>query len=197
MEISSMNESNLIDKNQQSKMINNTENKENIILICFDPNNQLKDLKKQMNQLNNNILCYSELESCIIFIQSIEKQKIFLITSDSSASQLLSHININYIFIFSLDNIQCEGSIINNSKIIGIYDDLHILCSSIQQQINLIQQQNHIWCFFDQNDCANRDLSKQANHFLWIQLFHHVLFNYLLKIYLFNKSFLKHYKHKT
>ena len=66
MEISLMN---------QSKMINNTENKENIIFICFDPNNQLNDLKKQMDQLNNNILSYSELESCIIFIQSIEKQK--------------------------------------------------------------------------------------------------------------------------
>jgi hypothetical protein len=123
-----------------------TPNKENITIICFDPNNEIVDSKKQFNQINGDVLFHTELESCITFIQSIEKQKIFLIIP-SSSSQILSHIinlhQIESVFIFYSNNDQCENLSLEDSKIIGIYDNLDLLCSSIQEQINLIDKHTH------------------------------------------------------
>ena len=39
----------------------------------------------------------------------------------------------------------------------------------------MIDQQSHTWSFFDQDEYANKDLSKQSSDFLWIQLFHDAL----------------------
>ena len=79
--------------------------KQTITLICFYSDDyETNNLKNQFEHINDNIHFYNELESCINFIQSIEKQNIFLIIP--SNSPILSHINnlhqINSIFIFGL-----------------------------------------------------------------------------------------------
>jgi hypothetical protein len=161
---------------QQSESVNKTENEENIILISFHPNNETKDLKKRLDEINNNVVFHTELELCIHFIQSIQKQKIFLITS---SFQILSHLTnlhqIDNIFIFCLSNEQYKHSLLDNSKIIGIYDNLDLLCSSLQEQIKLVNKQFYLWAFFDQDEYANKDSSKQSSEFLWFQLFPDVI----------------------
>ena len=120
------------------------------------------------------------MELCITFIQSIEQDKIFLIISSSSVSQLLSHIitlhQIDNVFISDSRNDQYEHLPLVYSKIIGIYDKLDLLCLSIKERIDLVGKQIHpSWCCFDQLEYATKDLSKQSNDFLWLHLFHTVL----------------------
>ena len=63
-----------------------------------------------------------------------------------------------------------------NLHIMGIYDDFNKLCFEIiEEEIDLIQKQFYKWIFFDTENYLTKDLSKQANDFLWIQLFHYVI----------------------
>ncbi len=151
---------------------NETANKESISFICFHSNNELDGFKQRLDHINNDFIFYTELESCINFIQSIRKQKIFLIIP---FSQLNYFDQIENIFMFCLDKNQNEYSSLQNSKVIGVFDNVDLLCSSIQEQINYIEKQSRTWCFIDQNEYATRDLTKQASDFLWLQLFHDVL----------------------
>lgn len=141
MEESTFNESKFIDQKQQYQIINEYEDKENIIIICFDPKNQVEHLKQRFNQINHNVIFHTELESCIISIQSNEKQNNFLIIS---SSQILSHINhlhqTNFIFIFSSNYDRDVLLSFENSKVSGIYDNLDALYSSVQEQINICEE---------------------------------------------------------
>ena len=140
---------------------------------------EIDDFKTQLCQINNSFGFHTEVESCITFIKSIKKQQILLIISDSYVSQLLSSIEIfhqiNFIFIYYSNKDQYKYFFHEDLNIIGIYQEFHLLISSIEEQIHLINKQYFKWTFFDQENSLTRDLSKQANDFLWIQLFHRVI----------------------
>jgi len=62
---------------------------------------------------------------------------------------------------------QYEYLLIDKSKIIDIYEEFETMCLSIEERINILNEQFFsLWCFFDQNEYANKDLSKQTNDFL-------------------------------
>jgi tetratricopeptide (TPR) repeat protein len=154
-------------------MVNKTVNKEKIIIICFDPDNYIEDLRTRLDQINCDVVFHTELESCIHFIQSIEEQKIFLIIP---SFRILTHFNqIDSIFIFILNNNRDALLSLENSKVIGIYDNTDLLYSSLQEQIKLIEKHISTWCFFDQNEYETKNLSKQSSNFLWLHLFHEVI----------------------
>ncbi|CAF1428936.1 unnamed protein product [Adineta steineri] len=147
------------------------EDEENIVIICFDPNNEFNDhIEYLKQQLNDSVIFYSELELCISFIKSIENEIISLI---------ISHLNnfnqIKNIFLFDVSNNSNECLSFEDSKIFGIYDKFDLLLTAIQKQINLIEKKMSRCCFFDQIQYENKDLSKQSNSFLWHQLFPDVL----------------------
>lgn len=150
---------------------------ENIIFIYFDENNQIQNFTKQ---IHNRIISHTSLESSLNFIQTIEKQKkIFFITLDSNIPQLLSNIDIfrrvDFIYIFYPKKDQYKYLFHENLNIIGIYHDMDLLCSSIQEQIHLINKENFKWSFFNQEKYLNKDLSKQTNDLLWLHLFHSII----------------------
>ena len=93
----------------------------------------------------------------------------------SCSSQIDSIHQIDSIFIFSKDNHRHTLLSAQNSKVIGIYNDIDLLISSILKQMQLIYKNIYNWCFFNQNEYGNKDLSKQANDFLYLRLFHHLL----------------------
>ncbi|CAF2706210.1 unnamed protein product [Rotaria sp. Silwood2] len=154
------------------KSINIDENDKNIILVCFDPANEFHDdteyLNKRLNQINSPLVFHSELESCITFIQSIDKEKVFVIISDSFASQILSYINnlhqVDFIFVFSSKKSQYEHLLFEYSKIIGIYDKFDLLCSSIDEQIDFVDKKFNKWTCFDQDEYLTKDLTEQLFH---------------------------------
>ncbi|CAF1328622.1 unnamed protein product [Adineta steineri] len=152
------------------------EDEENIIIICFDPDNEFNDhIEDLKQQINDSFIFYSELELCINFIKSIVDKTIFLIISPSSISQLNNFNQIKNIFLFDVSNNSNECLSFEDSKIIGIYDKFDLLLTAITKQINLIETKMSQCCFFDQIQYENKDLSKQSNSFLWHQLFPDVL----------------------
>lgn len=158
-------------------MINIPEDKETIVLICFDPNYEIQNLEKNLHRINDNdIVFHINVESCIKCIQSIQKQNIILITS---SCEILSHIidlhQILSIFIFTLNNDEDTFLSSENSKIIDIYTDINSLSSSIQKLINFIEKSIYKWCFFPQDQYTMNDLSNRTDEFVWLHLFHDVL----------------------
>jgi len=69
-------------------------NKEDTSFLWFDPNidscDDTENTKTQQRLINSYVIFHSELEKSIACIKSIENEKIFLITSESCASQFLS-----------------------------------------------------------------------------------------------------------
>ncbi|CAF3418300.1 unnamed protein product, partial [Rotaria sp. Silwood2] len=170
-------------EDEQSVSTYNDKNKESIILIWFDPNIGLSEdtekTKQQLCLIIDYVSFSSDLEQCITFIQSINKEKIFLITSGAKASEILSRVSsfdqIDSIFIFSMEKEQYNYVINDCRKTIGIYMNLDDLCKSIKEQIDLVDRQIQTFSFFDQHQLLTEDLSKESAEFLWFQLFNYVI----------------------
>ena len=160
-----------------------TENKETITLIWFDPNigscEDTERTQQRLRHINDYTIFYTDLQQCVTFIQSTSKEKILLITSGSKASALLPHITsvgqVVAIFIFCMKRDRYEHLLHEYSNIIGIYVTLNDLCQSIEQQVDLIDQQLQAFSFFDHHQKSTKDLSKQTAEFLWFQLFNYVI----------------------
>ncbi|CAF1525541.1 unnamed protein product, partial [Rotaria sordida] len=169
--------------NQLSIQPNDDENKESITLIWFDPNigshEDTEKTKEQLRFINDLVIFKTDLEDCVTFIQSIDKEKIFLITSGKKASQILSRIiscpQIDSIFIFCMKKERYEYLLSEYSKILDIYVELNNLCQSIREQVNLVNKQIQTFSFFDQHEKSTKDLSKESATFLWFQLFNYVI----------------------
>ncbi|CAF5102148.1 unnamed protein product, partial [Rotaria sp. Silwood1] len=119
-------------------------------------NNHTEQTKKQLYQIVDYVLFYTELESCISFIQTIHNEKIIFISSIYSTSQILSHIvtlpQLDSIFIFNWEKVNNEHLVLDNSKLIGIYDELDLLCLSIEEQVNFLDRHLQTFSFFDQDE---------------------------------------------
>ena len=153
-------------------MENRKENKESITIVWFDSDihlyNHAENINKRLRQINDYNLYYTGIDSCINYIQSINKDKIFLITSSigASQSQILSQINtlpqINSVFIFDFDKNQSNAFVVEHLKFIGLYTELDNLYSSIQEQIEFDDELFQTFNFFDQYKYLTQDLSKQT-----------------------------------
>ncbi|CAF4094153.1 unnamed protein product, partial [Rotaria sordida] len=162
----------------------NVENKESTTLLWFDPNigshEDTERTKQELRSINDFIIFYTDLKQCVTFIQSIKKEKIFLITSGSKAPQFLPLISdlsqVDSVFIFCMNKDKYQHLITEYPKIIGIYVYLNELCLSIRQQINLFNKQLQAFSIFDHHhQQSTKDLSKQSAEFLWFQLFHYII----------------------
>ncbi|CAF0853965.1 unnamed protein product [Rotaria sordida] len=164
--------------------MNRTNNKEDITVIWCDSkigsNDYVEQIKKQLRQINDFIVFHTQVESCISFIQSIHNEIVFFISSIYDAPQILPHIvtlsQIDSIFVFNWEKVDNEHLVLEHSKFIGIYDELDLLCLSIQEQVDLLDRDLQIFSFFDQDERLTKDLSKQTADLLWFQLYHDVLF---------------------
>ena len=177
------NETNSTISEQQSVPECIDENKEHITLLWFDPSIGLgkntETTMKRLREINDYVKFYADLDQCLVHIRSIHNEKIFLVISGLRASALLQHIStlhqIDSIFIFCMKKIKYEHLINEYPKIVGIYVDLNSLCVSIQEQVDLVEQQLETFSFFDQHQKSTKDLSKQSAEFLWFQLFNYVI----------------------
>ena len=133
------------------------QNKEISTLLWFDPkigsHEDTEVTQQQLRRINDFVLFHTDLDECVKCIQSISKEKIFLITSGAKATQLLplvSHLcQVDCIFIFCMKKDKYQHLINEHSKIIGIYTRLDQLCSSIREEVDLFQKQLHTFSIFD------------------------------------------------
>ncbi|UJR16983.1 hypothetical protein I4U23_003881 [Adineta vaga] len=167
----------------QYTMMHRTENKESITIIWFDPsigsNNDTERTKTRLRQINDYVVYHTDLDVCITYIHSIDKENIFLITAGSCASEILARIfnldQIDTIFIFCYRQAQYEHLLGQYSKIIGIYVKLDLLCTAIQEQVDIINKQTQSFIIYDRHQKSTKALSKQSAEFLWFQLFNDVI----------------------
>ncbi|CAF4337813.1 unnamed protein product, partial [Rotaria sp. Silwood2] len=146
----------------------------------MESNNYVEETKKQLRQINDYVVFYTELESCIAFIELIHDEKILLIISISDTIKILPHIEglsqIDSIFVFNWEKLGHEHLVVKHSKLIGIHNDLDLLCFSIEEQIDFLERHLQTFSFFDQDEYLTKDLSKQTADLLWFQLYHDILF---------------------
>ncbi|CAF5157376.1 unnamed protein product, partial [Rotaria sp. Silwood1] len=94
-------------------------------------------------------------------------------------SQILSHIvtlpQLDSIFIFNWEKVNNEHLVLDNSKLIGIYNELDLLCLSIEEQVDFLDRHLQTFSFFDQDELLTKDLSKQTIDLLWFQLYHDII----------------------
>ncbi|CAF1679201.1 unnamed protein product, partial [Rotaria sp. Silwood1] len=167
----------------QLLILTNKENKESITLIWYDPYigtyEDTEKTKEQIRLINDYIIFCNDFEQCIGLIQLIHREKIFFITSGSTASEILPIISafrqIDSIFIFCMRKNRYEYLLNEYSNIIGIYAHLDDLCQSIKEQIDLVHKQIQTFSFFDRHQKSTKDLSNDSAHFLWFQLFSYVI----------------------
>ncbi|CAF1019426.1 unnamed protein product [Rotaria sp. Silwood1] len=158
------------------------ENKENITLIWFDPNiesyEEIEKIKNQLRLINDYVIVCTDFEQCIRYIESIHREKIFLIISNLITLEILPQINsfiqIDSIFIFSIKKDQDKNLLNEYRKIIGIYINFDDLVQSIKEEIDFINNQIETFCIFDQYQILTKDLSKESAKFFLFQLFNYV-----------------------
>ena len=164
-------------------MLESTEgNKESITLIWFDPKigsrEETEMTKQQLREINDYVIFYTDLELCVNDIQSIKNEKILLITSGKQASDILPQISnlrqIDSIFIFCMKTERYQNLTNEYPKIIGVHTNLNELCTSIREQVDLVEKQLEVFSFFDHQQ-STQDLSTESGAFLWFQLFKHVI----------------------
>jgi hypothetical protein len=135
--------------NYQPVLTTNNENKESTTLVWFDPNigsrEDTEQTKQQLRLINDYVIFHTDLQLCLTFIQFIDKEKIFLITSGSKVSQILLHVSsldqVDSIFIYCMKINKYEHLLNEYPKIIGIDDNHNDLYKSIGQQIDLFNKQ--------------------------------------------------------
>ncbi|CAF3844178.1 unnamed protein product [Rotaria sordida] len=152
------------------------ENNENIQLIWLDNSNCPTHIQSKLVELNSTIQFSIDLNQCITLIQSIKDKQIILIVSMTLAQTILSQIHsyplLISVFIFCSNiNEQQKIKLMNEyKKILQIYSDYNLLIKSIEQIINIIEQQILSFNLFNQNKDFTNDLSKDSASFLWYQL---------------------------
>ncbi|CAF3756063.1 unnamed protein product [Rotaria socialis] len=154
--------------------MNDGENKESLTLIWFDSNTRsckyTQRIIRHIRLINDYVILCSEF---MRRIQSIDKEMIFLIISGEEAPQILSSIysvhNIYSFFIFNKEKTPCEDVLTEYSNVVGTYINLDDLCTSVKEQIDLVDKQTHTFAFFDQHQILTKDLSRESAKFLRFQ----------------------------
>ncbi|CAF5043532.1 unnamed protein product, partial [Rotaria sp. Silwood1] len=160
-------------------MVNTQENKEIITIVWYDSNihsyNARKNIDERLRQLNEYVEYYDDIESCMNYIQSIDNEKLFLITSSIGASQIHSFPQITSIFIFDFDESLKDELGCQYLKCIDRYTELEDLYLSIQEQLEFQDELSLKCSFFDQYEYSQQILSKQTSDLFWYQFVNKII----------------------
>ncbi|CAF2961087.1 unnamed protein product [Rotaria sp. Silwood2] len=155
---------------------------DDVLVIWYDAIiDSITDRKLFNDELNACINYFTDHQSCLDYVQSMQKSTIFFITSVYCARNIIPSIHklrqIDSIFITSVSDETIEDLLRNYSKIIGFFHDNKILTDAVQENIELAQKQKLTFSFYNQHQKSTRDLSKESALFLWFQLFKDVILN--------------------
>ncbi|CAF2118532.1 unnamed protein product [Rotaria magnacalcarata] len=159
-------------------------NFEGITLIWYDPRiNTTEDTKltaKDLREINDCVLLYSNQVDCVNYMRSVENEKIFLITSGKVAASIIHEIEglkqVDSIFIFCLKVKKYQDLLHKHEFIVGTYCECSALIDAIKQSVELLHRQLTAFSFYNEHkEKATRDISKESAEFLWFQLFKDVI----------------------
>jgi tetratricopeptide (TPR) repeat protein len=170
----------------EDQSMDRTVNMENITLVWYDVNintivEDTNESRNSLRDINDYVVNYHEQDECLNYIQSIQNENIFLITSGSCALAFVPLVHelkqIDSIFIFCREPIKYQHLLNQYQKIIGIYTEQQQLTHSIKEQVELLEEQVQTFRFYDQQQQqkSTRHLSEESAGFLWFQLFKDVI----------------------
>jgi len=164
---------------------------EDVTIIWFDQymddvanRNDAETTKTLLREINDYVLFFSRPDSCIDYIKSVSKEKIFLIMTGSYASEYLGKIHqlqqIDSVFIFCVYRAKYLPLKETYSKIIDVFTEQKDLMDSLRNNIELVTKQATVFGLFDGKQRSTRYLTRESASFLWFQLLTEVLKNIAL-----------------
>lgn len=145
------------------------ENLEDLTVIWLDEHSQNMDTKTRLRCFINFLKTFTELDSCLQYIQSIPDEHIFVIVSGQLSSSLILSIQelpqILHIYIF------CQHSEKYSSlKSSGIFTDQESLYHQLSKDVNHFYATRSTTISY-LTEKSLRDLTKEIGEFFWFQLF--------------------------
>jgi len=156
-----------------------TDNKEDLTLIWLDKSiNDSTDFPmifNKVHELIDYILLYTNLQSFLDCIQSVQNENVFLIVSHEMTEETLSSIYtmdiITFVFIYSIDNTSCTINLNPYKNNVIICNDLDSFMAAIQKNVYLFSKQTVSFSLFHNTDQSSfRDLTHNPASFLWFRL---------------------------
>ena len=166
-------------------------NRENITLIWYDTktvdenNTDVTLTKKCLREIANCVQCYHERDPCLNYIQSISKEKVFLVMSGSLSERdmdlfhRLKQIEAIFIFCFQRHKyLQLKNKF---SRIADIYTEQNELLLSIKEQVRHCDLNMTSFNHYQLSQKHTRNLNRECGSFIFFQLFKEVI-NHMPKI---------------
>ncbi|CAF2839320.1 unnamed protein product [Rotaria sp. Silwood2] len=160
---------------------------ENYMVIWVDGNIDLEneDYQNTLVQLRDvaiDVLICTEATQCIIFLNDMDNEKVFIISSGTIGQHLIPDIHdmpyIHAIYIFSDNKQRHEAWSKNWGKIKGVYTSITPICDALQIAIKQCNQHNISVSIMDVNaDGFSEDLNQLEPSFMYSQIFKEILLN--------------------
>lgn len=156
---------------------------QDFLLVWLDENthdsSELSPFIARLPQRTSVLHSFTELESTMAFVKSIQYEQVLLIVSSTFADEMLSRIKnlriIQDVFIFDcgssnrrINSDQCNAEV-------AIFSSQAELFVAVEKKIVVFQKQVFNFSTCDQMQRSTKDLSKESNTFLWHQILFHVL----------------------
>jgi tetratricopeptide (TPR) repeat protein len=118
---------------------------ENYIIIWLDPNldfsnEKNQELISQLRSIVNTVKTFADINKCVIFLEQIKNEKVFLIISDCFATKIASleeqYTQLNSIYIFCDQKSKYDKIIKAYKKGKGVFTQMKPLCNELKKEIN-------------------------------------------------------------
>ena len=159
---------------------------QNFLLVWLDTNICLseKDSQNTLQQLRsvvNNITLFTDPNQCVVFLQGIQTEKAFVITSGSLGQALVpcvhSMVQVNALFIFCGEQNQHKQWATAWPKIQCVHTEIEPICKALQEAAKQCNQDSTATSFVElvTDDISNTDLNRLEPSFMYTQLFKNAL----------------------
>ncbi|CAF3864337.1 unnamed protein product [Rotaria sp. Silwood1] len=160
---------------------------ENYIVIWVDGNIDLENedcqnTLVQLRDIANDIIICTEMTQCIIFLNDIDDEKAFVISSGAVGQHLMPDIHdmpqIDAIYIFSGNKQRYEAWSKNWTKIQGVYTTITPICDALKIAIQKFNQHNISISIIGVNEeSSSENLNQLEPSFMYSQIFKEILLN--------------------
>lgn len=134
----------------------------------------------QLQSVIGTMHVFNEGNECVKFLSTTTNQNVFMVASGSVGQQILPRIHkmpqLVAVFIFCADRSKYESLIKTYSKVRGIFIDLSILCSSLQQTIRRREEDTIDISFLPPSSISDQNINQLSQSFMYTKLIKEILF---------------------
>ena len=134
----------------------------------------------QLQQVVNNINRFTDVDECIDFITDTEEERTFMIVSNTFSQIIVSTVQeipqVSYVYIWCNSMTKHNESLIEYSKVKGVYTEIAPLCELLQQAIEDFDRNSISISFVRSTDDGNdQNLNQLDQSFMYTQLLKEIL----------------------